>query len=97
MVVDHVDETEGFSVEAEVADPLLEVMVLVLHLLDQASEEVLHFFLHHEHLGDLGVGVLADDVLQLAPQHLLALVMEEGALTLGLEAVFADKGWLATL
>ena len=62
VVIDHIDETECICVETEVADPFLEVMVFVFDLLDEACEEVLHFFLHHEHFGDLRVGVFADDV-----------------------------------
>jgi len=76
VVVDHVDEAESLRIEAEVTDPFLEIVVFVLHFLDEACEEVLHLLLHHEHLGDLRVRVLADDVFQLAPQHLLAFVVE---------------------
>lgn len=97
MFIDHVDEVDGVAVEAEVADPFLETMMLLLHLPDKTCEEVLHFLLHHEHLRDLGVGILADDVLKLAPFHLLAFVMEEGALALGVEAILADEGRLPAL
>lgn len=97
MLVDHVDEVYGIGVEAEMADPLLETVVLLLHLPDEAGEEVLHFLLHHEHFGDFGVGVFADDVLELAPLHLLAFVVEQRALALRVEAVLADEGRLAAL
>lgn len=76
VVVDHVDEAESLGIETEVADPFLEIVVFIFDFLDEACEEVLHFLLHHEHLGDLRVGVLADDVFQLAPQHLLAFIVE---------------------
>lgn len=97
MLVDHVDEVDGIAVEAEMADPLLETVVLLLDLPDEAGEEVLHLLLHHEHFWDFGVGVLADDVLELAPLHLLAFVVEQRALALRVEAVLADEGRLAAL
>lgn len=53
--------------------------------------------MHHEHFRDFGVGVLADDVLELTPQHLFAFVVEERAFALGLEAVLADEGRFAAL
>lgn len=76
MLVDHVDEGEGVGVKAEVGDPLAEGVVLLLHLLYERGEESLHLFLHQVHLRDLGVWVLADDVLQLTPQHLLAFLVK---------------------
>lgn len=91
MIVDHVDETEGLGIETEVADPFLKVVVLVLHLLDQTREQVLHLLLHHEHLRDLRVWVLTDDVLQLTPKHLLALLVEQRTFAFRLQAVFADE------
>lgn len=63
MIVDHVDEGESISIEAEMANPLLKVMVLFFDFLDETCKQVLHFFLHHEHLRDLSVRILANDVL----------------------------------
>lgn len=97
VIVDHIDEAERVCVESEMANPLLEVVMFIFDFLDETGEEVLHFLLHHEHLGDLRVRVLADDVLQLAPEHLLAFVVEQRAFALGLETVLTDESRLAAL
>lgn len=71
--------------------------MLLLDLFDEAGEQELHLFLKCEHFRDLCVGVLADNVLQLAPQHLLTLVMEERTFALRAQSMLADEGWLAAL
>ena len=62
LVVDHVDEVHGVLVEAEQAQPLLEVGLFIFDSFHEIVEEGFHLFLEGEHLGDLGVRILADDV-----------------------------------
>jgi hypothetical protein len=97
VIVDHVDKVHGISIEAKVADPFFEAVMLIFHLFDKTGEEVLHILLHHEHLRDLCVGILADDVLQLTPLHLFAFVVEERAFAFCVEALLADEGRLSAL
>lgn len=92
MLVDHVDEVHGFRVEAEQTHPSLEIEMLLLHFFNQGRENILHLLLQHKQLGNLGVGVLANDVFELGPLHLLALLVKKGAFALRGDALFADKG-----
>jgi hypothetical protein len=53
--------------------------------------------LERKQFGDLRVGILTDNVLQLRPQHLFTFLMEESALTPRGQTMLADKGGLAAL
>lgn len=81
VLIDHVDEVHGLYTEAEESDPLFEVHMLLFQFFDECGEEGFHLFLDDEHLGYLGVGVLADYVLKLAPKHGFTMFMEEGTFT----------------
>lgn len=97
VVVDHVDEVHGLLVEAEQPNPFLEIHVFFLDLFDEAGKEALHLLLEGKEFGDFGVGILADDIFEFRPEHLVAFLVEEGALTVGDKSVLTDKGWLAAL
>jgi hypothetical protein len=84
-------------VETEESNPFLEIHVFFLDLFDEAGKEAFHLLLERKKFGDFSVGILADDIFELRPEHLVAFLVEEGALTVGDKSVFTDKGWLAAL
>lgn len=67
VFIDHIDEMHGLSAETEVTDPFFKIMMLIFNFFYQWCEKNLHLLLHHEHLRNFGVGVLADDVFELSP------------------------------
>jgi len=80
LLIDHVDEAHGFRIEAKQANPLFEVEMLLFYLFDKSRKNILHFFLKHKKLRNLGVWILANDVFQLRPFHFFTFLMEQGAL-----------------
>ena len=97
MFVDHVDEVHGFRVEAEKSNPAFEGHMFFLDLFDQTREQALHLFLQHEQFRNLCVGILANNVFQFTPQHLLAFLVEQRTFVLVNQSLFADEGWFAAL
>ncbi len=78
-------------------DPFFEIHVLVLHLLNHIGEESFHLFLERVKLGELGVGVVANYILQLSPGHLLTVLVEQTAAVLVGSPCLADEPWLAAV
>ena len=76
VLVNHVNKVHGLMIKAKQTDPFFKCHVLFFHFSNQPREQGLHLFLQHEHLRDFGVGVLADNVLELTPKHLFAFVVE---------------------
>lgn len=70
--------------------------MLVLYFFYESGEEGFHLLLEGIKLGEFSVGVFADDIFQLAPLHLLAILVEETAAGLMVSAFLADEARLAT-
>lgn len=97
LFVDEVDEVHCFGVETKQSDPLFEMHMFFLHLLDNRREQVFHLFLQLVHFWYLCVGVLADNVLQLRPLHFFTFVVEERTLALGNQTLLANESWFAAI
>ena len=94
-LVDEIDEVHCLLWESVQHDPFLEIHVFILYFFYESGEEAFHLLLEWIKLGELSVGVFADDIFQLAPFHLLAILMEETAAGLVVSALPADEARLA--
>lgn len=94
-LVDEIDEVHCLLWESVQHDPFLEIHVLVLYFFNESREEGFHLLLEWIKLGEFSVGVFADDIFQLPPLHLLAILMEQTAAGLMFCALLADESRLA--
>lgn len=94
-LIDEIDEVHCLLWESVQHDPFLEIHVLVLYFFYESWEEGFHLLLEWIKLWKFSVGVFADDIFQLPPLHLLAILMEQTAAGLMVSALLADESRLA--